>query len=273
MTTITNGEGGLSVRTKLNAAVAKTDQITVTQAVDLDAIEARVNALDASVILKGVWDASAGTFPGSAAAQAGESWIVSVAGTVNGVAFAVNDRIIAIADNASTTTFAANWFKADYTDVFQTAAEIQAAYDSLVALISQAEAEAGTATTARRWTAERVAQAIAALSPSAPIGVNAQTGTTYTLALADKGKKVTMDNAAANTLTIPTNASVAFPVGTILGVSMIGAGTTTVDGATGVTVNGVSSGGAAIAARYTGVTLTKIGADTWLMEGNHGVVA
>jgi hypothetical protein len=28
----------------------------------------------------------------------------------------VNDRIIAITDNASTTTFLNNWFKADYTD-------------------------------------------------------------------------------------------------------------------------------------------------------------
>lgn len=100
----------------LTTHATKLGHITVTQAVDLDAIESRVNALDAAVILKGVWNASAGTFPGSGAAQAGESWIVSVAGTVGGIPFAVNDRIIAILDNASTTTFASNWFKADYTD-------------------------------------------------------------------------------------------------------------------------------------------------------------
>lgn len=105
------------------------------------------------------------------------------------------------------------------------------------------------------------------------LSVNAQTGTSYTLVLSDAGRKVTMSNASANTLTIPTNASVAFPTGTIIGVSMIGAGTTTVDGDTGVTVNGVSGGGAAINGRYTGVTLTKIGPDAWLMEGNHGTVA
>lgn len=98
------------------AEKTKLSNITITQAVDLDAIETRVNELDASVILKGVWDASAGTFPGAGAAQAGWSYIVSVAGTVDGVAFALNDRIIAITDNASTTTFAANWHKADYTD-------------------------------------------------------------------------------------------------------------------------------------------------------------
>lgn len=94
----------------------KLDYITVTQAVDLDAIEARVTELDASVILKGSWDASAGAFPGSGAAQAGWSYIVSVPGTVDSVVFSANDRVIAITDNASTTTYAANWIKADYTD-------------------------------------------------------------------------------------------------------------------------------------------------------------
>jgi hypothetical protein len=109
--------------------------------------------------------------------------------------------------------------------------------------------------------------------PKITLSVNAQTGTTYTLDLTDAHKKITMANASANTLTIPTNASVAFPVGSVIGVTMLGAGATTVDGDTGVTVNGVSGGGAAISAQYTGVTLTKLATDTWLMEGNHGTVA
>ncbi len=45
----------------------------------------------------------------------------------------------------------------------QTDAEIETAYNNQVDVVSQAEAEAGTATTVRRWTAQRVAQAIAAL--------------------------------------------------------------------------------------------------------------
>lgn len=48
----------------------------------------------------------------------------------------------------------------------QTDGEIAAAYNNQVAVVSQAEAEAGTATTPRRWTAERIAQAIAALAPA-----------------------------------------------------------------------------------------------------------
>ena len=98
------------------AAKTKTDLLTVTAATNLDAIRQRVDDLDAAVILKGSWDASAGTFPGGGTAQAGWSYIVSVAGTVGGVAFAIGDRAIAITDNASTTVFASNWFKADYTD-------------------------------------------------------------------------------------------------------------------------------------------------------------
>lgn len=94
----------------------KVGHLSVTQAVDLDAIETRVNELDASVVLKGVWDASAGTFPGAGSAQAGWSYIVSVAGTVDGQSFAANDRIVAIIDDAATGTFAANWHKLDYTD-------------------------------------------------------------------------------------------------------------------------------------------------------------
>lgn len=45
----------------------------------------------------------------------------------------------------------------------QTPAEIETAYNSQVATVSQVDAEAGTSTTVYRWTPERVAQAIAAL--------------------------------------------------------------------------------------------------------------
>lgn len=47
-----------------------------------------------------------------------------------------------------------------------TDAEIETSYNNQVAVVGQAEAEAGTATTPRRWTAERVGQAIAALGGS-----------------------------------------------------------------------------------------------------------
>jgi hypothetical protein len=100
--------------------------------------------------------------------------------------------------------------------------------------------------------------------------VNAQTGTSYTLVLGDAYKTVTMDNASANALTIPTNASVAFAVGDRVDIWMKGAGVTTVQGDTGVTVNGVSAGSVALE-QYGAVSITKIATDTWLLAG--GAVA
>jgi len=143
----------------------KLDYLTVTQAVDLDAIETRVNALDASVILMGSWDASVGTFPGGGTAQAGESWIISVDGTVDSIPFKVGDRIIAILDNASTSIYASNWLKADYSDVFtellqDTTPQLGGALDGqgndlnnlgVVFLTEQAEAEADVAGKGQIW--------------------------------------------------------------------------------------------------------------------------
>lgn len=59
----------------------------------------------------------------------------------------------------------------------QTDAEIETAYNNQVAIVSQVNAEAGTSTTAYRWTPERVAQAIAALASAGAVdSVNTFTG-------------------------------------------------------------------------------------------------
>ena len=100
----------------LTAQETKLSNISVTQAVDLDTMESDIAALDQAVVLKGTWDASVGTFPGGGTAQSGYSYIVSVGGTVGGEVFVANDRIVAILDNASTTVYASNWHKLDYTD-------------------------------------------------------------------------------------------------------------------------------------------------------------
>ena len=97
-----------------DAEQTKVGNITVTQAVDLDTIETRVNALDTATVLAGLWDASAGTFPSTT--TAGMTYIVSVAGTVGGIAFNVDDRLLALVNTPSTTVYATNWLILDYTD-------------------------------------------------------------------------------------------------------------------------------------------------------------
>jgi hypothetical protein len=87
-------------------------------------------------------------------------------------------------------------------------------------------------------------------------GVNAQTGAGYTLVLTDAGKTVTVSNGSAQNLTIPTNASVAFPTGTLIRVVNIGAGTWTLTGTP--TINGTTA-----IPNKGAVQLLKTGTDTW----------
>ena len=94
------------------------DMITVTDDGDGSVtVDVDLGDLTSAVIIKGGWDASVGSFPGGGTALIGWSYQVTVAGTVDGVNFSINDRIIAIVDNASTTVYAANWLHADYSDV------------------------------------------------------------------------------------------------------------------------------------------------------------
>lgn len=116
-------------------------------------------------------------------------------------------------------------------------------------------------------TAAQGALADSALQPGDPISINAQTGTTYTLVLTDIGKLVTLSNAGAITLTVPTNASVAFPVGTVIALAQLGAGLVTVAGDTGVTINGVTPGDSDLSGQYATASLTKLATDTWLLSG------
>jgi hypothetical protein len=62
----------------------------------------------------------------------------------------------------------------------QSDAEIETAYNNQVGIVSQAEAEAGTATTVRRWTAERVSQAIVTQSTQFVETENYDHTSTYT---------------------------------------------------------------------------------------------
>lgn len=99
--------------------------------------------------------------------------------------------------------------------------------------------------------------------------LNDQTGTSYTPVLADQYQVlITRSNASASTLTIPTNASVAFPVGTVITVLNKGAGVVTISGAGGVTV--LSAGTVAASptlSQYKSCALMQVAANTWYVVG------
>jgi hypothetical protein len=107
-------------------------------------------------------------------------------------------------------------------------------------------------------------------SPLINLGINTQTGTSYTTVLADNGKLVTLSNAAAIAVTIPPNSSVTYPVGAQINMAQLGAGQVTVSGGSGVTI--VSTGATASApkarAQYSTLTAVQTSTDNWLIMGD-----
>jgi len=105
------------------------------------------------------------------------------------------------------------------------------------------------------------------LLATAMIAINAQTGTTYTAVLADDGKLVTCDNAAAIALTIPPNSSVAFGIGTQINIMQLGAGQVTITAGAGVTLRSAATK-VKTNGQYSVATCVKIATDTWVLVGN-----
>jgi len=103
------------------------------------------------------------------------------------------------------------------------------------------------------------------------LGFDAETAS-YTAVLANNSQVVTMSVASANTFSIPTNASVAFPIGTQINVLQIGAGQTTIQAVTSGTTTIQSTGATAAApklrAQYSAATCVKAGTDLWYVFGD-----
>ena len=110
-------------------------------------------------------------------------------------------------------------------------------------------------------------------SPLINVGINTQTGTTYTPVLGDNGKIVTLNNASAITVSIPTNASVAFPTGAQITFAWItGAGQPTIQAASSGTTTILSTGGTSTAPKLRVVnstaTAVKLATDSWIVMGD-----
>lgn len=99
----------------------------------------------------------------------------------------------------------------------------------------------------------------------------------HTLVLADQDSFIEMNNASAQTVTIPANATTAFPVGSTITIVMMGAGTTTILAASGVTLQGnggsASAGSTTILTQYGMATLYKRATNTWVVSGDIAAVS
>lgn len=104
------------------------------------------------------------------------------------------------------------------------------------------------------------------LDKIADVATNAQSGTSYTLVLADKNRVVELNNASAIALTVPADNTVNYATGSQITLLQTGAGQVTIAGAGGVTVN--ATPGLKMRAQWSSVTLLKRAANTWVAMGD-----
>jgi hypothetical protein len=96
----------------------------------------------------------------------------------------------------------------------------------------------------------------------------------YTAVIADTYQVLElMNKGTAIAYKIPTNASVAFPIGTVLNILNIGAGTCTISAVTSGTTTVLSAGAVAAQptlAQYKSAACIKTGTDAWYVVGAIG---
>ncbi len=92
-----------------------------------------------------------------------------------------------------------------------------------------------------------------------------QSGTTYTLALTDAGLVIEFTSATAVALTVPLNASIAFPVGTVIGILQYAAGQITIGGSATLRSSGSKLKTTGL---YASAWLRKRATDEWVLSGD-----
>jgi hypothetical protein len=99
------------------------------------------------------------------------------------------------------------------------------------------------------------------------LSFNAQTGTTYTLVIADLGKLVTLSNASGITLTVPPSV---FTTGNVINIQQIGVGQVTLAQGVGVTITstGATSSAPKLRARYSAGSIICTASNTFTVIGD-----
>lgn len=90
-------------------------------------------------------------------------------------------------------------------------------------------------------------------------GLNAQTGTTYTLVVGDAGKTITLSNASPVAVSLPQDSTADLPDGAVVTFYNLGAGTVTISQGTGATLQG----GSITLAQFEVTSIIKLSANTY----------
>lgn len=100
---------------------------------------------------------------------------------------------------------------------------------------------------------------------------NTQTAN-YTLALADAGGTVELNNVGATVVTVPPNSQVAFPIGTVINICRNGAGSVTLNQGGGVVLRNrieiLGTSNRTIANQWSEVSIRKRATDEWVLVGD-----
>ena len=99
------------------------------------------------------------------------------------------------------------------------------------------------------------------------LSIKTITSDSYTLEATDIGKCIEMDNSSSNTVTIPLNSSILFPIDTLIIVRQMGAGATSIIAEDGVTIRNPQTSNQ-IYAQYGSVSLHKRGENEWCIDGD-----
>jgi hypothetical protein len=104
-------------------------------------------------------------------------------------------------------------------------------------------------------------------TPKITIDFNANTGTTYTLVIADQDKLVTLNNANPITLTVPPSV---FSAGQLINIQQIGAGQVTLAAGVGVTITstGATSAAPKLRVQESAATIICKAANTFTVVGD-----
>lgn len=90
----------------------------------------------------------------------------------------------------------------------------------------------------------------------------------YTLARTDRGKSIDFTGGSGQTITIPANASVAFPVGTTITITNLSAnGLSLAITSNTLRMAGTSNVGTRTIAAYGMATVRKVNSTTWMVSG------
>jgi hypothetical protein len=97
--------------------------------------------------------------------------------------------------------------------------------------------------------------------------INSSSATSYTLVASDAGELIEINSADTNTLIIPLNSSVPFPVGTKIDILQVGAGQVTASADSGVTINS-KDGNTKLTGQWSAASLVKRETDSWVLIGD-----